>query len=114
VPEALDQLIATATAGDAAKRTPDVSAFLAALDEIRVTLKTPVEEALSPADPLQAEPGDEIDGFTVVRVLGRGSTARALLVHTTSPDDISVLSESIRAVLERLLAESEDPRRGRD
>jgi len=95
VPEALDQLIADATAADPAKRTADVSAFLAALDEIRVTLKTPVEEALSPADPLQAEPGDEIDGFTVVRVLGRGSTARALLVHTTSPDDISVLKVSL-------------------
>ncbi|HLZ37458.1 MAG TPA: BREX system serine/threonine kinase PglW, partial [Mycobacteriales bacterium] len=96
VPEQLDRLVAAATAADAARRTPDVTAFLADLDKVRVQLAAPEERELPPTDPLDAEPEDTLEGgFVLLRRLGRGSTALALLVHRGDPDDPSVLKVSL-------------------
>jgi serine/threonine protein kinase len=82
VSEELHELVAHATAASAERRTPDMAAFLADLDELRERLAADVEEEPAEIDPLLAEVGAELEGgFRVVRRLGRGSTALALLVE---------------------------------
>ena len=79
VSPALDALVRSATALSPPDRTGTVREFLKALDNIEDALTAP-EEARPEADPLTATRGDEIAGWTVERVLGKGSTSRALLV----------------------------------
>jgi serine/threonine protein kinase len=82
IPEALDVLVGHATAAGADRRTPDIAAFLLDLDLVREQLATAEETAPVVVDPLEAEVGAELEGgFKVVRRLGRGSTALALLVE---------------------------------
>lgn len=83
LPAALDELVWDATHPVPAERihaTPDIGAFLARLDKVWEELTRPDEDLEEP-DALEIEPGQHLDGeWTVTKVLGTGSTARALLV----------------------------------
>ena len=74
----MDDLVRNATALYPADRTESVRDFLADLDKVEEELTAPDREPA--VDPLTAGKGDEIEGWTVERVLGKGSTSRALLV----------------------------------
>ena len=74
----MDDLVRSATALHPADRTESVRDFLTDLDKVEEELTAPDREPA--VDPLAAGKGDEIDGWTVERVLGKGSTSRALLV----------------------------------
>ncbi|MFD8508915.1 BREX system serine/threonine kinase PglW [Streptomyces sp. NPDC059687] len=77
----LDELVYQATRAEAADRLDSVDAFLKRLDaaEQDVNAQTIAAEM----DPLTATPGQTLDTeWTVVRVLGSGATARALLVES--------------------------------
>jgi serine/threonine protein kinase len=74
----MDDLVRNATTLHPADRTESVRAFLADLDKVEEELTAPDREPA--VDPLAAGKGDEIEGWTVERVLGKGSTSRALLV----------------------------------
>jgi serine/threonine protein kinase len=74
----MDALVRNATAIHLADRTESVRKFLKDLDKIEEDLTSP--DASPVTDPLTAGPGDEIAGWKVERVLGKGSTSRALLV----------------------------------
>ena len=73
----MDRLIRSATAVQPADRTESVRDFLRDLDDVEDELTAP-EPAEEP-DPLTAGKGTVIGSWTVERVLGKGSTARALL-----------------------------------
>jgi serine/threonine protein kinase len=74
----MDDLVRNATALHPADRTESVRDFLTDLDKVEEELTAPDREPA--VDPLAAGKGAEIDGWTVERVLGKGSTSRALLV----------------------------------
>jgi serine/threonine protein kinase len=74
----MDDLVRSATTVQPADRTESVRDFLADLDQVEDELTAPDREPA--ADPLAAAMGDEVEGWTVERVLGKGSTSRALLV----------------------------------
>jgi serine/threonine protein kinase len=74
----LDALVQKATARHQAERTGTVREFLRELDRIEEALTAPEVQPVK--DPLAATRGDVIEGWTVERVLGKGSTSRALLV----------------------------------
>ena len=73
----MDRLIRSATAVQPADRTESVRDFLRDLDDVEdeLTAPEPVEEP----DPLTAGKGTVVGSWIVERVLGKGSTARALL-----------------------------------
>jgi serine/threonine protein kinase len=75
----MDALVREATAIYPGERTESVRRFLKDLDRIEEEITAPDAGAQEP-DPLSVGKGDEIAGWTVERVLGRGSTSRALLV----------------------------------
>lgn len=75
---AMDALIRDATQVSTADRTESVRSFLRTLDVIEEELTAP--DAEPDKDPLSASPGDEVNGWKVKRVLGKGSTSKALLV----------------------------------
>lgn len=75
----LDVLVRKATARHPAERTPSIRDFLRLLDRIEQDLAEP--EGADDTDPLTAGIGDLIQGWEVKRVLGKGSTSRALLVE---------------------------------
>ncbi len=75
---AMDALIRDATQVSNADRTESVRSFSRALDAIEEELTAP--DAEPDRDPLTANPGDEINGWKIKRVLGKGSTSKALLV----------------------------------
>jgi serine/threonine protein kinase len=77
VTPAMDALVRGATALSPAERTGTVREFLRGLGEIEKELDAPAAEP----DPLKAVARDTVAGWTVVRVLGKGSTSRALLVE---------------------------------
>ena len=78
VSPAMDTLVGQATQRSPADRTESVRAFLRGLDAIEDEITSP--EAPQESDPLTAGKGDLVNGWTVERVLGKGSTSRALLV----------------------------------
>jgi serine/threonine protein kinase len=81
----VDALVRDATAVSPADRTESVRGFIQDLEAVEEELTAP---SRAPAtDPLAAGRGDEINGWTVVRVLGKGSTSKALLVRKDSHDD---------------------------
>lgn len=87
VSSALDALVFRATAGEAQDRMPSAEEFLRLLDAAESDAAPPPGPAQSGVDPLTAQPGQRVDGgWTVVRVLGTGATARALLVRRTVED----------------------------
>jgi hypothetical protein len=75
----MDDLVSGATQLSAADRTESVRQFLRQLDVIEDELTEPETEP--DIDPLTAGRGDAINGWTVERVLGKGSTSRAYLVR---------------------------------
>ncbi|MET8349017.1 BREX system serine/threonine kinase PglW [Micromonospora sp. NPDC005206] len=80
VPETLSYLVYDATMGDTSKRTPSIAEFLTHLDAVEEELTAP--EPAPVLDPLDAGPGDVLDGgLTVERRLGSGATSIALLVR---------------------------------
>lgn len=83
MPDSLVTLIYDATRGDPAQRLPSVSAFKAGLEAVWDELTAPEPEPV--IDPLDAHAGDVLEGgLTVVRRLGSGATAVALLVAQDS------------------------------
>ncbi|MEV4628615.1 BREX system serine/threonine kinase PglW [Micromonospora sp. NPDC049523] len=98
LPAALDELVWDAThpvSGDRIDATPDVSTFLARLDQVWEELTRPDDDLEEP-DALEVEPGQRLDGdWVVTKVLGTGSTARALLVtRRREPEGSSEPEES--------------------
>jgi serine/threonine protein kinase len=84
VPASLATLVYDATRGDPAQRLPSVAGFRAGLEGVWEELTAPEPEPL--VDPLEAHKGDVLDGgYTVVRRLGTGATATALLVTPPGP-----------------------------
>ena len=80
--EYLSELVRDATAADATHRTSSVTDFLDALTLVEEELTEPESAGASEEiNPLAAKPGDLLSGFVVVKRLGRGSTAVALLVR---------------------------------
>jgi serine/threonine protein kinase len=78
VPPAVRALVLEATRPTVSERLPDVRSFLELLADAEQALSGPAEEV---SDPLDAAPGEVIDGrFELIRRLGRGSTAVGLLV----------------------------------
>jgi serine/threonine protein kinase len=75
----MDALVREATAIYPGERTESVRRFLKDLDRIDDEITAP-DAGIPEPDPLTAGKGDEIAGWTVERVLGKGSTSRALLV----------------------------------
>ncbi|MGW7002051.1 BREX system serine/threonine kinase PglW [Streptomyces sp. NPDC054933] len=76
----LDELVYQATRSDVADRLESVDAFLRQLDVAEQDVNS--QAVAAEADPLNATPGQALDAeWTVVRVLGSGATARALLVQ---------------------------------
>lgn len=71
----IDALVQDATRVEVCDRLPNAQAVLRSLDGIDERLAADEEE-----DPLEAVRGTVLDGWTVERKLGSGSTARALLV----------------------------------
>ncbi|HEY0936943.1 MAG TPA: BREX system serine/threonine kinase PglW [Trebonia sp.] len=81
-----DVLVREATALHQADRTSSVREFLRELDQIEAALTAPDELQGPETDPLTASRGDVINGYAVLRVLGKGSTSKAFLV-TSDPAD---------------------------
>lgn len=76
---ALEEAIADATVPEVTERSQSVEQFIAALEKAEEEIG---RTSSGTTDPLDATVGDTLDGgWTVRRDLGRGSTARALLVH---------------------------------
>ncbi|ONH21853.1 BREX system serine/threonine kinase PglW [Pseudofrankia asymbiotica] len=106
VPAPLNDLVTDATNADVEHRTRDMAAFMLDLDLVRQRLAEQVETK-EIKDPLTAEAGVDLqDGFTVVRRLGQGSTAVALLVERDGQQAVlKVALDDERAA--RLQAEAE-------
>jgi serine/threonine protein kinase len=78
VPPAVRSLVLEATRPAVSERLPDMRSYLEKLAEAEQALAGPAEEV---TDPLEAAPGEVIDGrFELIRRLGHGSTAVGLLV----------------------------------
>lgn len=99
-PESLEELVQFATAGDLLVRTETVGDFLEGLTRVEAELTEPTDpETVSP---LAAMAGDVIgEEYLVVKRLGAGSTAIALLVET---------SEEAQYVLKVARGPEHDPR----
>jgi serine/threonine protein kinase len=101
---AMDALVRDATQLHQADRTESVRQFMKSLDKIEDELTAP--DAAPEQDPLTVGKGDEIGGWTVERVLGKGSTSRALLV--TRDNAIRVFKVALNdAAARRLHKEAE-------
>ncbi|WP_369212587.1 BREX system serine/threonine kinase PglW [Streptomyces flavofungini] len=82
VSEALDDLIFRATASDVQNRLSSAEDFLRLLDAAEAGDAAARRGAIEVTDPLTAKAGSRLDAeWEVVRVLGTGATARALLVR---------------------------------
>lgn len=79
-PESLDQLVQQSTDPDVSERLNTAADFVECLDQVEVELTTPSNQLVG--DPTHAKPGDLLPGgYEVIRKLGTGSTAAALLVR---------------------------------
>ncbi|MET8541087.1 BREX system serine/threonine kinase PglW [Kitasatospora sp. NPDC004799] len=93
--DALDTLVFQATRSDVNDRLGSVDNFIDLLDTAEQADAKPAPLSAAAIDPLEALPGQALDGYwTVERVLGTGATARALLVvHTEEDEDGKVHEE---------------------
>lgn len=83
--DALDDLVYQATRSDPEERLGSAEQFLALLEEAGAAAAAPEMFTAPAVDPLEAAPGQALDAeWTVVRVLGTGATARALLVERST------------------------------
>ncbi|MBF0304857.1 MAG: protein kinase [Alphaproteobacteria bacterium] len=95
-PQGLVDLIRFSTHPEVSSRIASMAEFLEYLDEAERELRLGAPEAV--VDPAVAKPGDRIDGgFTVVRRLGRGASANALLVRQDDSDEELVLKVALDA-----------------
>src|SRR5262249_2958191 len=86
-PEALQFLIQYSTHPDVASRIDSVVDFLSYLDEVEAELTVPEHELIE--DPSRAQQGDLLPGnLTVVRRLGQGACAVALLVEREGQEHV--------------------------
>ncbi|MGA4865346.1 BREX system serine/threonine kinase PglW [Streptomyces lavendulocolor] len=94
VSAALDDLVFRATASDVQNRLSSADEFLRLLDAAEAEDAAARRGAVEAADPLTAKVGARLDAeWEVVRVLGTGATARALLVRRVEdgvPDPASL------------------------
>lgn len=87
VSAALDTLVFRATAADVQDRLASVDEFLELLAAAEVDAAAPQVSGGPEADPLTVQPGQRLNrAWSVVRVLGTGATARALLVRGTADE----------------------------
>jgi hypothetical protein len=85
VSAALDALVFRATAADVRDRLASVDEFLELVGAAETDAAAPEPGGGPAADPLTVQPGQPLDGYwSVVRVLGTGATARALLVRRSA------------------------------
>ncbi len=104
-PLRLATLVYDATRGDPAQRIGSVAQFRADLDKVWDELTAPEPEPV--IDPLKAHKGDRLDGgLTVVRRLGSGATATALLVRTDDDRELVLKVARDEQHAERLAAEA--------
>ena len=76
----LEELVQWSTHPDVLTRVDSVADFLELLKDVEEELTSPAGQAR--VDPLEAKRGDRLEhGFVVERILGRGSTAVALLAQ---------------------------------
>ena len=103
----LQDLIQYSTNPDVMGRYGTIDEFLQDLDNVVDELTTPEPEAT--VDPAEAKPDERIEGgFTVIRKMGRGSSADVLLVREDGSNDEMVLKVALDASLnERLAGEGE-------
>src|SRR5690606_28185649 len=99
LPEELVNLVYDATRGDPAQRPASVAKFRDGLERVWEELTAPAPVPV--VDPLDAQKGDVLEGgLTVVRRLGTGATATALLVT----------EETAEGPVERVLKVARDER----
>jgi hypothetical protein len=103
----LQDLIQYSTNPDVMGRYGTIDEFLQDLDKVVDELTTPEPEAT--VDPAEAKPDERIEGgFTVIRKMGRGSSADVLLVREDGRSEEMVLKVALDASLnDRLTAEGE-------
>jgi serine/threonine protein kinase len=103
----LQDLIQYSTNPDVMGRYGTIDEFLQDLDNVVDELTTPEPEAT--VDPAEAKPDERLEGgFTVIRKMGRGSSADVLLVRSDDSNDEMVLKVALDASLnDRLAAEGE-------
>ena len=103
----LQDLIQYSTNPDVMGRYGNVAEFLQDLDKVVDELTTPEPEAT--VDPAEAKPEERLEGgFTVIRKMGRGSSADVLLVRPDGSSDEMVLKVALDASLnDRIAAEGE-------
>lgn len=101
------ELIQFATCPDLLARYDSIQGFLDDLDLVEDELTTPDPEAT--VDPSTASAGDRLEGgFTVIKRMGKGSSADALLVRKDGQDEEQILKVALDiAHNDRLLAEGE-------
>lgn len=92
--QSLVDLIRLATHPDVSSRIASMDEFLDCLEDVERDLLQGTPEAT--VDPAVAKPGDRLDGgFTVVRRLGRGASADALLVRADDGEEELVLKVAL-------------------
>ncbi|MFG1999078.1 BREX system serine/threonine kinase PglW [Spirillospora sp. NPDC048911] len=82
----MDHLVQGATAVQPSDRHESVRAFLDWLEQVEEEITAPDEEEIP--DLLEATRGAIVQGWRVTRVLGKGSTARALLVERDGHEQV--------------------------
>ncbi|MDR6495646.1 serine/threonine protein kinase [Paraburkholderia terricola] len=103
----LQDLIQYSTSPDVMGRYGSIDEFLQDLDKVVDELTTPEPEAT--VDPAEARPEERIEGgFTVIRRMGRGSSADVLLVRPDDGTEEMVLKVALDASHnDRITAEGE-------
>ena len=90
-PESLDQLVQYSTDPDVSNRLDTAAEFLEFLDKVEEELTTPSNQLVG--DPTHAKPGDILPGgYEVVRKLGTGSTAIAMLVRKDNQEYVTKIA----------------------
>jgi len=109
----LEEMVRVATAPVVRDRPRDAREFLDYLAEAEKESLPPEPAPPQRADPATAAPNDQLDGdLTVVKRLGRGGSADALLVRRADTDEELVLKIAIDAAHgDRIRAEAEVLRR---
>ncbi|MHB8973725.1 MAG: BREX system serine/threonine kinase PglW [Pirellulaceae bacterium] len=90
-PESLDQLVQYSTDPDVSNRLDTAAEFLELLDKVEDELTTPSDQVVG--DPTHAKPGDILPGgYEVIRKLGTGSTATAMLVRKEDQEFVAKIA----------------------
>lgn len=90
-PESLDQLVQYSTDPDVSNRLDTAADFLELLEKVEDELTTPSNQVVG--DPTNAKPGDILPGgYEVIRKLGTGSTATAILVQKNNQEFVAKIA----------------------